>query len=112
MTSVLEKYLQQIRDSTSKPGVYAYRGQSRAEWPLHSAATRRLTKSLGDGALNAPWFSKVYIAYNRDTLRLAVGAAATLGTFLMETRLGTYLSPITASQTNPSRLKFGDRTTK
>ena len=68
MVSVLEKYLQQIRDATSKPGIYAYRGQSRAEWPLHSAATRRLIKSLGDGALNAPWFTKVYIDYHRETL--------------------------------------------
>ena len=68
MASVLEKYLQQIRDATSKPGIYAYRGQSRAEWPLHSAATRRLIKSLGDGALNAPWFTKVYIDYHRETL--------------------------------------------
>ena len=76
MASVLEKYLQQMRDATSKPGVYAYRGQSRAEWPLHSAATRRLTKSLGDGALNAPWFSKVYIDYHRETL---VDAARTRG---------------------------------
>ena len=68
MAFVLEKYLQQIRDATSKPGVYAYRGQSRAEWPLHSAATRRLAKSLGHDALNAPGFSKVYIDYHRETL--------------------------------------------
>ena len=68
MASVLDKYLQKIKDVTSKPGIYAYRGQSRAEWPLHSAATRRLTKSLSDGALNAPWFSKVYIDYHHETL--------------------------------------------
>ena len=72
----LENYLRQIKDATSKPGVYAYRGQSRAEWPLHSAATRRLTNSLGDGALNAPWFTKVYIDYHRETL---VDAARTRG---------------------------------
>ena len=65
---MLDKYLQQIREATSKPGVYAYRGQSRAGWPLHSAATRRLTKSLGDGALNAPGYSKLYIHYHREAL--------------------------------------------
>ena len=51
--AVGSRYLQQIRNATAKPGVYAYRGQSRAEWPLHSAATRRLTKRLGDNALTA-----------------------------------------------------------
>ena len=76
MASVLEKYLQQIRDATSKPGVYAYRGQSRAEWSLHSAATRRLAKTLGHDALNAPGFSKVYIDYHRETL---IGPARTRG---------------------------------
>lgn len=76
MTSVLEKYLQQIRDATSKPGVYAYRGQSRAEWALHSAATRRLSKSLGNNILNVPDFSKVYIDYHRQTL---LDAARTRG---------------------------------
>ena len=68
MASVLEKYLQQTRDATSKPGIYAYRGQSKGEWPLHSAATRRLTKSLGDSSLNAPEFPTVYIDYHRETL--------------------------------------------
>ena len=76
MASVLEKYLQQIRDATTKPGVYAYRGQSRAEWPLHSAATRRLAKSLGDSAMNDPGFSKSYIDYHCETL---VDAARTRG---------------------------------
>ena len=76
MAFVLGKYLQEIRDVTSKPGNYAYRGQSKAEWPLHSAATRRLTKSLGDGAFSAPWFSKVYIDYHHETL---VDAARTRG---------------------------------
>ena len=68
MASSLEKYLQQIKDATSKPGVYAYRGQSSAEWPLHSAGTRRLTTSLGHNALNAPGFSKIYIDYHREIL--------------------------------------------
>jgi tetratricopeptide (TPR) repeat protein len=68
MAAMLEKYLKLIRDATSKPGIYAYRGQSRAEWPLHSAATRRLAKSLGDDTVNAPGFSKVYIDYHRETL--------------------------------------------
>ena len=76
MASVLEGYLHKIKEATSKPGVYAYRGQSCAEWPLHSAATRRLTKSLGDSALNAPGFSKVYIDYHRETL---LDAARTRG---------------------------------
>ena len=76
MASVLERYLHKIREATAQPGVYAYRGQSRAEWSLHSAATRRLTKSLGDSALNAPWFSKVYVDYHRETL---VDAARTRG---------------------------------
>ena len=68
MTSALENHLQHIRNATSKPGVYAYRGQSKAEWPLHSAATRRLANSLGQDALNAPGFSKAYIDYHRETL--------------------------------------------
>ena len=76
MASALEKYLEQIRDATSKPGVYAYRGQSRAKWLLHSAATRRLAQSLGHDALNAPAFSKVYIDYHRETL---IGPARTRG---------------------------------
>lgn len=76
MASVLEKYLEQIKDAISKPGAYAYRGQSCAEWALHSAATRRLTNSLGKEALNDPGFSKVYIDYHRETL---VDAARTRG---------------------------------
>ena len=76
MAFVLEKYLQQIRDATSGPGVYAYRGQSREEWPLQSAATRRLAKSLGNSDLHAPWFSKAYIDYHRETL---IGPALTRG---------------------------------
>ena len=76
MTSVLEGYLHKIREATSKPGVYAYRGQSKAEWPLHSSATRRLTNRLGDSALNAPWFPKVYVDYHRETL---LDAARTRG---------------------------------
>ena len=76
MASVLEKYLQEIRQATSRPGIYAYRGQARAEWPLRSAATRRLIESLGDDAWNNPHFSNIYIDYHRDTL---VEAARTRG---------------------------------
>ena len=76
MDSVILHYLQELRKATLKPGVYAYRGQSRAEWQLHSAATRRLTNSLGNDALNDPGFPKVYIDYHRETL---VDAARTRG---------------------------------
>ena len=76
MASLLEKYLEKIRDATSRPGLYAYRGQSCAEWGLYSAATRRLTNSLGESALNAPGFSRVYTDYHRETI---VDAARTRG---------------------------------
>ena len=76
MVSVLEKYLQQIRDATNGSGVYAFRGQSCADWPLHSAATRRLVKSMGLNSLNGPSFPEVYIHYHRETL---IGPARTHG---------------------------------
>ena len=76
MAIVVEKYLQQIKDAAARPGVYAYRGQSRKEWPLHSAATRRLSGNLSNADLNAPWFSKAYIDYHRETL---IGPARTRG---------------------------------
>ena len=76
MATVIDKYLQKISEATSKPGVYAYRGQSRAEWRLHSAATRRLAASLTDRVLEDPRFSKIYTDYHREAL---VDAARTRG---------------------------------
>ena len=68
MAAALERYLHKIREVTSKPGEYAFRGQPNAEWPLHSAATRRLLVHLGDHSLNNPRFTKVYADYHRESL--------------------------------------------
>ena len=69
MSGNLEKYLMKIREATSKPGVYAYRGQANSRWRLHSAATRRLIKDHGsDEILLSADFSNVYREYHRKTL--------------------------------------------
>ena len=57
-----------IREATSKPGTYAYRGQKDSRWPLYSAATRKLVKAHGIEILNSPNFLKIYLDYHRQTL--------------------------------------------
>ena len=68
MSGAIEKYLTKIREVTPGVGSYAYRGQEKAQWPLHSAATRRLVKERGDGILQAPGFPNLYIKYHREEL--------------------------------------------
>ena len=68
MRSVIQRYLNEIQEATTKPGIYAYRGQPNSDCPLHSAATRRLIKSIGDDVVNDVGFAQVYIDYHRETL--------------------------------------------
>lgn len=68
MSQAIEKYLAKLRDVTSRPGVYAYRGQEDADWPLHSGATRRLVNAIGQAILQNPNFLQTYLSYHRDTL--------------------------------------------
>ena len=66
----LERYLNKISDTTNELGIgtYAFRGQGKADWPLHSAATRRLRKHRGDGIQNNPEFPNLYLDYHKSTL--------------------------------------------
>ena len=68
MSRVIEKYLFKIREATSRPGSYAYRGQAKSEWPLHSAATRRLAWANGSEVLRRPNFNNIYLKYHRERL--------------------------------------------
>ena len=68
MSKTIEKYLMKIREATSRPGKYAYRGQKNARWPLHSAATRRLRKEHGEEILQSANFPNVYLNYHSKTL--------------------------------------------
>ena len=68
MSGTIEKYLVKIREATSKPGAYAYRGQEDSQWPLHSAATRRLIKEHGEEVLRRADFPDKYRKYHRETL--------------------------------------------
>ena len=67
----LEGYLNKISDVTNELGVgtYAFRGQSKAHWPLHSAATRRLRVHRGgEGIQDSHGFSNLYLDYHENTL--------------------------------------------
>ena len=66
----LENYLSKISDTTNRLGVgkYAFRGQGKAYWPLHSAATRRLRKHRGEGIQYSPEFPSLYLDYHKSTL--------------------------------------------
>ena len=68
MSTVLERYIAKIHEVTSVSGRYAYRGQERAVWPLHSAATRRLIKKYGEDSLKNSDFPRRYVYYHRDVL--------------------------------------------
>ena len=68
MASTIGKYFVQIQDAAQIAGIYAYRGQSDSQWPLRSAATRRLFQEHGNDALSDPDYPAVYINYHRDTL--------------------------------------------
>ena len=68
MTSTADKYLVQIHDATQTDSIHAYRGQQDSEWPLHSAATRRLIDEHGPDIVRDPDFPPLYINYHRETL--------------------------------------------
>ena len=68
MASTLGKYLVQIQDATQIAGIYAYRGQHDSQWPLHSAATRRLLEEHGNDVLRDPEFPTIHSNYHRDAL--------------------------------------------
>ena len=68
MASTIGKYLVQIQLATRVAGIYAYRGQQDSEWPLHSAAARRLREEHGDDVLRDLEFPQMYAGYHRDAL--------------------------------------------
>ena len=47
MPSIIAKYLEELSEHTASGGTYAYRGQENADWPVESAAYRRL-KRIGE----------------------------------------------------------------
>ena len=65
---MIEKYLEKIREATNRPGEYAYRGQAKSSWSLHSGATRRMIREVGDEIQFELRFLQMYISYHRDTL--------------------------------------------
>ena len=68
MGTIIDKYLDRIIGSANRGGVYAYRGQRKARWPLHSGATRRLVREHGEQILGDPEFTELYLSYHRDVL--------------------------------------------
>lgn len=68
MGGTIEKYLIEIREFTSKPGTYAYRGQRDSLWPLHTGATRRLINDHGKEVVSFPDFAKRYLDYHNKML--------------------------------------------
>ena len=68
MATNLENYLVQIQDATQITGIYAYRGQQDSQWPLHSAATRRLINEHGSDVVRDQDFPELYVDYHRETL--------------------------------------------
>ena len=68
MGTIIDKYLERIVRSANGDGVYAYRGQRKAHWLLHSGATRRLIREHGEHILEDPEYSDLYLNYHRDVL--------------------------------------------
>ena len=68
MVTTVEKYLDKILNAAGKDGIYAYRGQRKADWPIYSAATRRLIEEHGNGVQFDQEFSGIYIDYHRSNL--------------------------------------------
>ena len=68
MTSTINNYFVQIQDATKTTGIYAYRGQEDSEWPLQSAATRRLIEEYGRDIVRDREYPQLYINYHRDNL--------------------------------------------
>ena len=76
MPSTIDKYLVQMQEAEAPLGIYAYRGQAKAEWKLYSAATRLMVREYGDSITAEAEFRKLYVDYHRDTL---IGSARTRG---------------------------------
>ena len=68
MTSTIDKYIVQIADVAKAAGMCAYRGQQDSEWPLYSAATRRLIEEHGKEVVLDPDFPTLYINYHCEVL--------------------------------------------
>ena len=64
----LDYYLAEITKMANPSGIYAYRGQSNAQWLLQSGATRRLAEEYGISITADPEFPELYVNYHRDTL--------------------------------------------
>ena len=68
MSGTIEKYLSRIQEATSKPGIYAYRGQNNSQRSVHSGATRRLINEYGKAVLVDRAFPTIYLEYHRNKL--------------------------------------------
>ena len=68
LPSTIDSYLVRIQEMADPSGIYSYRGQRNAEWPIQSGATRRLVQEYGDSILTDPGFPELYISYHRETL--------------------------------------------
>ena len=68
MPNAIGEYLDRIREATSRPGHYAYRGQCDSEWALHSGATRKLIELYGPEILSSRSVRDLHLAFHRDTL--------------------------------------------
>ena len=68
MSGTLEHYLAKIRQATSRPGKYAFRGQEDSRWRLHSAATRLLLAKSGQPVSEDTDFSAQLASYHRQRL--------------------------------------------
>ena len=68
MANTIAKYLAKIYEATATTGIYAYRGQHDYQWPLYSAATRRLIQDQGASILHEPDFPQQYMKYHREVL--------------------------------------------
>ena len=68
MGTTIEKYLPRIVHAGNGDSIYAYRGQRKAQWPLHSGATRRLIREHGELILEDPEYADSYLNYHRDVL--------------------------------------------
>jgi len=64
---LVAKYIEKVRRLTSRPGIYAYRGQEDAIWLVESAASRRIRSTL-DTKPNNPPDMETFIRYHEDNL--------------------------------------------
>lgn len=67
MPKLVAKYIEDIRSLTSDPGIYAYRGQEDAKWPVESSASRRIRNTWGTLPNNLPDI-ETFIRYHENEL--------------------------------------------